>query len=348
MSPEDAKEWGVLLNISIPVIVGLTVFFLCLANLDNLYKLLGSFQKLFSYCSKSARKGAVSNSIKGRVLKASKIVKSLDNDVMLKDLKIEWVKHENIDSFINNKQVILRLEHNANPHKNFVTAVSAFVDVGLLPKAKRYVKSEIVEASNLIITRDIILKGDSEALDYYDDNILKPAMESKIELKDLYAQLKMIDGNGMMYQILLNEYSKSARELYPDPIGDPCFTAETSELLRFLCNIAQGNVTDLEEFRFNREYFKIHIFLTANSRTYNRSGIKVYIKPILQSIDQGTKTLYLFGLGRKVSIAKEIVDEVTSQDFRVGKVVRHQYKHKNNSVGRRINGVCYELRIEDI
>ena len=173
-------------------------------------------------------------------------------------------------------------------------------------------------------------------------------MESKIELKDLYAQLKMIDGNGMMYQILLNEYSKSARELYPDPIGDPCFTAETSELLRFLCNIAQGNVTDLEEFRFNREYFKIHIFLTANSRTYNRSGIKVYIKPILQSIDQGTKTLYLFGLGRKVSIAKEIVDEVTSQDFRVGKVVRHQYKHKNNSVGRRINGVCYELRIEDI
>ncbi|MDF2485674.1 MAG: hypothetical protein K0R46_1842 [Herbinix sp.] len=342
MSLEDIK--GISGIIGIPL-TALIVVIACLFNLDKLYMLAGTLQKLFVGVSKTARKGTVSNSIKGRVIKATKMVKSLDVDVMIPDFKIQWVKEESVESFINKNQAIIRLEYKSNPHKNFVTAVTAFVDVGLLPKAKKYVNKEIIKASRLAVCRDIILKGDSEALDYFDDNILDPLKNESEEVRDLLNDIKTLDGNGMFYQILLNEYSKSARQLYPEEIGDQCFTYETSEFLRFLHNIATGSVTDVSEFYFNRNYFKIRIFLTANSITYKFNGTKVYLKHLFKSIDDGIETIYLFGLGKKAAIAKEITEEAIQKDFRIAKIIPHEYRHRNYESGRSVKGVCFEINV---
>lgn len=342
MTFEDMKSIAGVIGIPLTAVI---VFVVCLCNLDKLYMLAGTFQKLFTGVSKSARKGTVSNSIKGRVLKATKVVKSLDEDVMLKDLKIQWVKEENVEAFIDKNQAIIRLEHKTNPHRNFVTAVTAFVDVGLLPKAKKYIDKDILKASRAAVCRDIVIKGDSEALDFFDDNVLAPIKNENDDMHELLNDLKTIDGNGMFYQILLNEYSKAARQLYPDDTGDKCFTYESSELLRFLHNIASGNVTNVEEFCFNRNYFKIHIFLTANSKTYKYSGAKIYLKHIFKSINEGTETIYLFGLGIKANIAKEIANEALEKDFRINKITKHEYRHRNYESGKSVFGVCYEISI---
>lgn len=344
MTAEDFAEIAKMFNFATPIIVGFVVLIFCITNVDKLLVFLSVFQRLFCFCSQKARKGAISNNIRGRVMKSSKIFRTLGENVMISDLKIDWVKEENVESFIRNNQVIIRMEQNVNPHKNFVTAVTAFVGQGLLPKAKKYIDHSIYDMSKMAVSRSLILYGDSDALDYFDNSILYPMLDRDAELVNTFDRLKAIDKNGMFVNILLNEYAKAAQKIYPD-MPDPLFSIESSELLTYLYRIAMGVVGEVNEFQFNREYFKIHIFLTARTQTYQRSGIRPYLQQIGRSIAEGTETVYIFGLGRKISIAKEIVQSLHENDLRVDKIVEHSYRHRSNKDGRTVSGVCYEVEV---
>lgn len=344
MTIDDIKELASLLNIGIPVCVGIAVLIACICNIDKLLLLVSSFQKCFSFISQRARKGAISNSIRGKVMKSSKAFRSLGKDVMIQDLKIDWVKEESEESFIKNNQVIIRMVQSSNPHKNYVTAVTTFVGQALLPRSKRYIDSEVYGLSKLSVSRFLVLNGDSEALDYFDQNILFPVIDSDPSAKDVFEQLKTIDKNGMFISILLNEYAKATQKIYPDT-PDPLLAVESKELLTYLYRIAMGNLTSLDELQFNREYFKIHVFLTARTQTYLQQGIKPYLKHINDSLNEGTETIYIFGLGRKVSIAEEIAKSLSETDFRVTGVIPHYYRHKSIRDGSTVQGVCYEVSV---
>lgn len=146
----------------------------------------------------------------------------------------------------------------------------------------------------------------------------------------------------MFVNILINEYAKATLKIYPD-LPDPLLVAESKELLNYLYNIAIDNVPCLSDFQFNREYFKIHIFLTANSETFKHAGIAPYLKHMKNSLAQGTETLYIFGLGRKIDIATKITNTLQKTDFRVSQIIPHFYRHRSIQDGHSVNGVCYEV-----
>lgn len=343
MTATEIKEWASLLNIGIIPIVAVVVFIACLFNIDKLLLLLSSIQKMFSFCSSRARKGAISNSIRGKILHSSKDFRSIKNSVMSSDLKIEWVKEEKAETFIKNNQVIIRMSQNTNPHKNFITAVNAYVGSGLLPKSQRYIDSNILTVSKVAVSRKLIVNGDPDAIDYFDTSVLMPIIDTDVVCAQIYDELKTIDGNGMFVNILLNEYSKVSQKIFPEE-PDPLLIAESKELLTYLHRIAKCGITDVAELQFNREYFKIHIFLTAKTITYLKSGIKPYLKHITNSISEGIETLYIFGLGRKIDIANEITSELKKTDFRVDTVIPHHYRHKSLD-GRTVHGVCFEVNV---
>lgn len=349
MTAEEIKKLASMLNIGIPIVVAIVVVVVCIFNIDKLLILLSCIQKLFSGVSRRARKGAISNSIRGRVLKSSKAFRAMGQSVMVSDLKIDWVKDETPEAFLKNNQVIIRMAQNPNPHKNYVTAVNTYVGQALLPRAKRYISPQIMEMSKLSVSRLLILNGDVDALDYFDNNILLPVIENDPDANEILEQLKTIDKNGMFLNILLNEYAKAARKIYPDS-PDPLLVAESTELLTYLHRIALGNISDYTEFQFNREYFKIHVFLTARSETYLRSGLRPYLKHMSTSLSQGTETIYIFGLGRKVDIAREIAEALRETDFRITQVIPHYYRHKSLRDGHSVQGVCYEVCVyeEDV
>ncbi len=343
MTATEIKELASLLNIGIPTIIAVGVFVACLFNIDKLLLLLSSFQKLFSFCSSRARKGAISNSIRGKILHSSKDFRSVKNSLINSDLKIEWVKDENAETFIKNNQVIIRMSQSTNPHKNFVTAVNAYVGCGLLPKSHRYIDSKILYVSKVAVSRKLIVNGDPDAIDFFDTNVLLPLTDNDVECAQIYDELKTIDGNGMFINILLNEYSKASQKIYPEE-PDPLLMAESKELLTYLHRIAKYGIDDVSDLTFNREYFKVHIFLTAKTSTYLKSGIRPYLKHITNSISEGIETLYIFGLGRKIDIANEITSELKKTDFRIDTVIPHHYRHKSLD-GRTVHGVCFEVNV---
>ncbi|MBO4693081.1 MAG: hypothetical protein J5659_01635 [Clostridia bacterium] len=345
MKASEIKEIASLLNIGIPVVATIVVFIACACNIDKLLLFISFLQKVFSFCSSRARKGSISNSIRGKILRSSKDFRSISNSLISPDLKIEWVKEESAETFIKNNQVIIRMSQNSNPHKNFVTAVNAYIGSGLLPKAQRYIDPSILSVSRVAVCRKLIINGDPDAIDYFDDNILSPLTNSSEECAEIYDELKTIDRNGMFVNILLNEYAKASQKVFPDD-PDPLLLAESKELLTYLHRIAKTGIDDVSELQFNREYFKVHIFLTAKTSTYLRSGIKPYLRHIANAIGEGINTVYIFGLGKKIAIANEITSEIKKTDFRVDSVIPHHYRHKSID-GRTVHGVCFEVNVYD-
>lgn len=230
MSVDDLKELATLLNIGIPVVAALIVFALCVCHADKLFLILSHVQKAMSFVSSKARKGAIANSIRGNILKSSKAFRSIGQDVIVPDLKIDWVKEENEESFIKNNQAIIRMHQNSNPHQNYVTAVNAYVGQALLPRAKQYIDRDIYNISKLSVGRFLVVNGDTDALDYFDKNMLLPVIDADENAKDIFERLQVIDKNGMFINILLNEYAKAGAKIYPD-LPDPLLIAESKEFL---------------------------------------------------------------------------------------------------------------------
>lgn len=311
-------------------------------NLDKVMLLQSWFWGLFSNFFSFAKKKQISGKVRGTILKSIKEQPSLKEEIIPTDLKVVWVDSEEVESFVNNNQVIVRIKQSSNPHENLVTAVSEYVNNGLLYNVKRYLNKEVMDGSRILMTRKVIQAASKSSLNYLDEKYVFPQMEKDEELKEIYDSLNRIDNNGMFIGILLNEFSKAGMTIYGE-VEDPELIAESKEFMRFLYNIATRISSDSTDLSFNRDYFKVAIFLSASNKTLKYSGIKVFVKAITAKLNEGIETIYIFGLGSKREIAKQISEEMDS-DFRIRKIEEHRYKHVNES-GRRVPGVFYECEI---
>lgn len=338
----DISGYALMFGLPQATIVGFIIFGVCVFNIDKLLLIQSKFWGLISGLSSTARKRNISSDIRGRILKATKSYKSISSEILPNDLKIVWIKDEDKDTFFQKNQIIIRMSKKNNPHENFVNAVTEFVAAGLLRKERIYIDSKVMKAADLSLVKKIVYDASEDSLTYYHNNILNPSIEDDEEIRDLIQDIAIIDGNGMFTNILLNEFMKAGRKLYPETI-DPCLTAESKEFLRYLHRIAIKATSEPSDLNFNREYFKTAIFLAMNSETYAKSGIKPFLKYIFKCIDSGIETIYIFGLGQKINLANLIAEAAQESDLRIIETRRHYYKHRNITDGKRISGVCNEI-----
>lgn len=329
-------------GVQLSTIFWIVVIILIIYNVDKILLIKSGIFGLFANICSFAKKGQLSNKVRGTILKSVK-EQSLKSDIIPSDLKVVWMNKEDTDSFVKNDQVIIRIKQASNPHENLVTVISEYVNNGLLHNVKRYLNKEVMDASRILMTRKIVQLSDKSSLAYLDENYIIPKFRESEELKELYDDLLKIDNNGMFSGIMLNEFNKAGLNIYGQ-VEDPELFAESKEFMRFLYNIANRISSDPTDLCFNRDYFKVAIFLTASNRTLKTSGISPFIKAISRQLDDGIETIYIFGLGSKREVAEQISTEL-DDDFRIEKIDKHSYKHINMENGRRVPGVFYECEI---
>lgn len=323
------------------IILILLIIFI-ITNIENILIFKSWFFGLFSNLFSFAKKKQMSNKVRGTILKAIKEQSLSDEYILPSDMRIIWVNEEKIDSFVENNQVIVRIKQSSNPHENLITALSEYVNNGLLYNVKRYLNKEVMDVSCILTVRNVIKSANSVSLMYLDENYITPKINSDIELNELYHELMKIDKNGMFVGVMLNEFYKAGMTIYGD-IEDPELKAESKEFMRFLYNIAIRLSNEVSDLCFNRDYFKVAIFLTASNKTLKSAGIQPFIKAISHKLNEGIETIYIFGLGAKREIAEQISKELDS-DFRISKIKKHSYRHVNDN-GKRIPGVFFECEI---
>ncbi|MHB1651688.1 MAG: hypothetical protein ACYCVD_04315 [Desulfitobacteriaceae bacterium] len=341
MSPNDAKAWFELLKLvgmSSGWILFIAFIYIFVKHTEKIFLWVERIARVYSRFSTYLSKATIANQVRGNVLKVSKTLAKENSDILPYDLKVEWVKEENKETFMKNGQVIIRMSQNDNPSKNLVIAIAEYVKKGLMPKARTYVDAKLLSAADLAIMRKLLgITQIEEALDYFDDNILSPAItddETKVLMEHLFA----IDNNGMFITILLNEYVKAARKVFPNP-PDPCMIAESKEFLSFLHGIATKEPGKFAPtLAFNREYYKVTVPLALSNYTDRNN----FINELSRDLNKGIETIYIFGLGGKMHIAKEIAEEAMKRDVRIRDVKCHQYVHK--TPWRKTDGICVEIR----
>lgn len=185
-------------------------------------------------------------------------------------------------------------------------------------------------------------EASKNSLDYLDEKYIIPKMNIDTELKEIYDDLVKIDHNGMFINILLNEFYKAGMSIYGE-IPDPELIAESKEFMNHLYRIAAKISNEPSDLCFNRDYFKVAIFLTASTKTLKKAGIKPFVNAAQKQLNDGIKTIYVFGLGFKRTVAEQLSDELNS-DLRIGQITKHVYRHISEN-GRRVPGVLYECEI---
>jgi len=339
---EKLVEFWINNGYKISTIILLIILFLLFTHTDKILIIKSEFFSLFSKSSTFAKKRQMSNKVRGTIIKSAKEESLLYNNIIPSDMKVVWINEEKPDTFVKNEQVIVRIKQSSNPHENLVTAVSEYVNNGLLHNVKRYLNEDVLNASRILMTRKVVQNASKNSLDYLDEKYIIPKMNNDPEFKDLYDDLVKIDHNGMFIHILLNEFKKAGMSIYGE-IPDPELIAESKEFMNYLYRIAARISSEPSDLCFNRDYFKVAIFLTASTKTLIRSGIAPFIKAANQQLSDGIQTLYIFGLGSKRVIAEQISNELDT-DFRIGKIEKHTYKHINEN-GKRVPGVLYECEI---
>lgn len=339
-----ATAWDFLIAMRFPIwiVIILIVVVFCIANADKLLAISGAIAGLFKNISKGANKKYISASIRSSVIAASKRIGTSENGVLPNDLKIKWADNDDVQSFFDDDCVVVRLRKNIDPNENYVNIIYQFVASGLLKNQKHYFAPDIMTASTLLVTQKIVALSKPSANAYFVKTIFNPAVEEAEDVSEDFNQLKRIDFNGMLFNIYLNELMKAASTIAGE-IPDPCLTAESAELLRFLYRIASRGPEDFIDLNYKGVYFKIGIILAANDETLSQSGWASHFHYAKKLLDKGYDTLYIFGIGRKMKTATKIAYAVKDADDRIVRTVTHQYRHVNSETGWRTTAVCVEL-----
>ncbi|MCL6613534.1 MAG: hypothetical protein K6U03_02745 [Firmicutes bacterium] len=280
------------------------------------------------------------------MLVSDKINKEIGTEIVPKDLKIRWVKEEDLDSFKQHNQVVVLIRYSPNPTINVVNAVTQFVTRGLIPHAKTHLDSAMCRSLDLAVTRKLLDASYNDAIPYFIEKILNPIISSDDELRQLVDSLFSIDGAGMLTQILIRELVLRANTLTGQP-PDEALKIETRQFTEFLYKIAIRKVGDpYVDTDFRGVYYNISIVIVGLREKLEKYGISGHLNAIKIRLGSGSATVYvLCGCDKKIYLS-EIIKNIKN-DTRVKRYSTFPFAYKM-ATGQKARGICLRISTETI
>lgn len=131
----------------------------------------------------------ITRDIRSRINIASKKINKEAEGASTKGIEIIWVDSENIESFLRNGKVVIRMRQHENQDKNIVSATEHYVKKGVLHIGKRYLSDNIRDALDFSITKKILSEeaDDGSALEFFSINRLEPTLRSNEALEENFS-----------------------------------------------------------------------------------------------------------------------------------------------------------------
>lgn len=302
------------------------------------------FQGIFSFISSSARKGKISNNIVSRLNLAIKKQISFESKYehyFPDKVRIQWVKEENAESILEKNNIIIRMNQKSTMKENYIKAVHSLVTTGFLAKSRKYVNKTVMDASDIFMMKRLIIKGYHSAESLFDNTILKDYIERDLEIKELLDSIIALDRSGFLFPILINEYQKIGKLMFPRE-EDECLLVESKSFLLFLKNIANKEKDEWVDLEFEQNYFSIRCVLAVGMPYLNKHEINRRINQSIRDTRKGINTIYILGLGRKSQFAEELAKNIQMSNLDIVSVNTTNIVNYNRSLSK-VDGVCIEL-----
>jgi len=322
--------------------------FLCYIykNPEKLDEWLAKIDRFLLWLGFKRAKQFITRDVRTKIKQASKKINKEAEGLITKDVEIIWVNQDNIESFLRQGKVIIRMRHYQNQDKNIVNATTHYVLRGVLHTAKIYLPEKIQKAVNLALTKKILAEEQEvgTSTDYFFANILNPSLKSDKELEKIFMIIEKMERKGLFTRILLREIRLMGKKLYPATPTTQDFR-ETKSFFDFLdtfANIETGNF--IRDWEFVRDNIKMGILFVAKIGKIAVEGYEPYIKRINEKINRGAKNIYLFGRKRNnINAIKEIARIIRAKNSKV-KNFRID-KYKEISISEEVPAICIILKI---
>lgn len=345
MTAQEAKDWlEFIKSISLEhlIIISLIIVIVYLfTHPEKIETWKGLIQSLFVW-SKKAQKNSISNRLSGSIKSAAKKMPEGERALFPASVKIEWVDegNETRESFLNGKQVIIRMNRSNDLNKTTAIAAIEMAKTGVLANGKRYMHSDVSRASDFLFARKLVSYINSgQSLGYFDEAYFRPLYESDATFKKYFDQLIEADRNGMYTAVFLNEIRKMANMLFPQP-ADEKAQEDTLTLLKFLYDLCTR--ADTASFRFDGHYIKIDVAFTGDSYVLFREGYEFYVKKCYSALCEKINTVYIFALGLKMHDAMGVEEQFHEEHPDFAETKRTEFIH-TFSDQRKKRGICIEF-----
>ena len=251
-----------------------------------------------------ADKQDIAYSIQGVVNGVGEKLNRQAPDIVPHTLKVQWVRPEEAESFIEKGSVVVRLSHR-NRDKNLVTATLAYLRTGFLPNAKVFMDARLRRASEYKIAADIFrADSGSGTYQYFVDNELEPMLATVPELEKDWQMLHDLDEKGFFTHVFLRELQcisdKLLRTFPSSPVRE-----EIRGFANFLRVIVTKALREDVPLEFSGSAVRVAVVLVARSHVMHRHGIDPYVRRIELNTRAGYE--YIFVVGWGAEYAEQVV-----------------------------------------
>jgi len=323
--------------VSITPFIGIIIY---LVRNPDKAELWGSIlSQVLAFFSRKAERRSVSGNIQSRL---NSFVKKLDfDDVLPYGIKFKWVTNANFESFIENGDVIVIMDTHHNNARNFVNALIAYTEQGLLPNVRNYIPNEIMQATELVLQEKIIESQRSDALQIFKKEILPKKLEGELEINTFKNVFSNLDTKGYFDTIFLSELSFSGGRL--DGLLPSEAKSHIEHLIYFLKTIANRKaMDDSTPLSLQDSIFKVSLVLVAKMNIISSKGLTPYVNRIRNAFSDGQDSVYVLIRKHSLSFSDVLIPKVSKET--TGKNVWKRSVFTLDSIHGRTKALMYLFR----
>ncbi|MHA1285677.1 MAG: hypothetical protein ACTSQP_24515 [Promethearchaeota archaeon] len=316
----------------IPIVFLILIIFYFLLNPDKVERWAAIIYRVFYFLLSTAPKfikstidrRTVATSIQNTINSICEQINKEAPDIIPYPVKIEWVNSQNVESYMYQRQIIVRLRHFSNQDKNIVNTTLWYLKSGFLPKSKNFLDDSLKRSCEYKIAVKIFsARRDSGALDYFIEKELKPSLNSDINLQNDLQLLEDLDSIGFFTRVFLIEIKFTGEKLL-GAIPTSLIQQEIRNFAEFLREIAKKGKHEDVPLSFKGQKIKSAIILVARHEILEKYGIEPYVRRISKLVNNGYESIYITGWGEE--FVKKVI-QIKNEAKRESIIVLRRYDY---------------------
>jgi hypothetical protein len=267
----------------------------------------------FSFAGDRFKRTAVSADIQSHINNFAATMNSESSGAIPYGVKIEWTKETSKEAFIQDGQVVVRMNRFTDQPKNMVYATMAYMSKGFLPHGRIYLDPMIATSADRIMTRKLLASRKlDDALQFYVSDVLEPELQADTVLRDHCAIFEKLDACGFLPAVFAREIEHLGLSKYP-AVPNSSLLSETTDFVGFMEKVAEREHG--EELpggtQFLRANIKIAFALIAKTETLASMGMGPHLLWITGCWANGIDTVYVTARGNtQNTTARKIINRL--------------------------------------
>jgi hypothetical protein len=212
-------------------------------------------------------------------------------------VKVEWIKDDNVQSYLKDGKVIVRLNRQVDQARNVVVTTLAYLSKGLLPRSKMYLDDILRQATDFAVAKRMFAASrETGAAQYFFSEIFEPAIKQTPQLYQDAGTLDALQNIGYFSHVYLTELRELGEQLWPATPSERIFS-EIRRFVDFLHVIAKKERNEDVPLQFQGARLKAAILLVARPIILQEIGIRAYERRVAWLIRNGFNSIYINGWG---------------------------------------------------